>query len=69
MQAIETDALKPGPTLVQLRSNSGPLLKSTSNPHKYLVNPILVHLVHFLSYIYNTILPTNKKNHSSEFLL
>ena len=51
MQAIENDALKPGP----LWSNSGPLFKSPSNPHKYWVDPILVRLVRFLSHIYNTI--------------
>ena len=56
MQAIENDALKPGPTpgppLVHLWSTSGPLFKSPSNPHKYWVNPILVRLVRFLSPIY-----------------
>ena len=60
MQAIKNDALKPGP-LGPLWSNSGPIFKSPSNPHKYWVDPILVHLVHFLSPIYYTISPTNKK--------
>ena len=58
MQAIENDALKPGPLWSNsgpLWSNSGPLFKSPSNPHKYWVDPILVRLVRFLSHIYNTI--------------